>query len=268
MDEWDKIIRRKVSGLDTPPPGTGWQPARGWEKLQGQLKPVRPLRPVRRWTWYHAAAAAFVILLVPFAVMLADIYRQQAQINRLSAQLARTRPAVPQPLPAPPAGRTAPEAPPPLVRATAVKPAGREKRKPAPATPVPGTAHATRQPAAVPAPESEATRLAQEPVPAVPGAVVEAANMAPPAPGGDSEARLLRLVGTSPKREATSVTIVFQGTGPGTDGLEVMASTTDPAPGAPRRRLLRAFGGVKREENLSATPEPSRNILSLLNKHQ
>ena len=250
MDEWDKIIRRKVSGLDTPPLGTGWQPARGWEKLQGQLKPATPLRPARRWTWYHAAAAAFVILLVPFAVMLADIYRQQAQIDRLSAQLARTKPAATQPLPAPPAGRAAAEALPPLARGTAAQSAGRKKRKPAPpATPVSGTAHDNRQPAA-------------------PGPAVEATSLAPAAPGGDAEAQLLRLVGTSPKREATSVTIVFEGTGPDTNGLEVVASTTDPARRTPRRRLLRAFGGSKREETLYAQPPAAHNILSLLNKQR
>jgi HAMP domain-containing protein len=268
MDEWDKIIRQKVSGLDTPPPGTGWQPARSWEKLQAQIKPAAPLRTRHRWPWYYAAAAAFVILGVPFAVMLSDIYRQQRQIDRLAAQLAQTKPAVTPP--APVAGEARPAAsavPPPPARAAAAKTP--ERRTPAPLAPrVPGAAGKARQPEALPPTEPEATRLAQQPVPAVAGSVVEAAHPQPPAPAEDAQARLLRLVSTAPKRTATSVTIVFEGTGPDPTGGSVLASTTEPAPEVPRRRFLRAFGGSKREETLSAKPEPPNNILSLLNKEK
>jgi hypothetical protein len=75
-------------------------------------------------------------------------------------------------------------------------------------------------------------------------------------------------VGTAPKRKATSVTIVFEGTGPDPTGGEVLAAAAEPAPAAPRRRLLRGFGGSKREETLSAKPEPPHNILSLLHKEK
>jgi hypothetical protein len=98
--------------------------------------------------------------------------------------------------------------------------------------------------------------------------VEDAAKTGPPAPAGESGAQLLRLVSPAPKREATSVTIVFEGTGPDTVDVTVLASTTEPAQVAPRRRLLRAFGGFKREESLSAPSEANHNILSLLNKQQ
>jgi hypothetical protein len=267
MDEWDKIIRQKVSGLDTPPPGTGWHPARSWEKLRGQSEPAAPLQAGRRWPWYYAAAAAFVILGVPFAVMLSDIYRQQGQIERLSAQLARSRPAAAPPAPVVEARPAASAVPPPPARAAAAQKS--QRRTPAPlATPVPGAGRAARQPGASPATEPEATRLARQPVPAVTGPAVEAANPLPPPSAEDSQARLLRLVSTAPKRKATSVTIVFEGTDPDTTGGEVLASTTEPAPEVPRRRFLRAFGGSKREEILAAKPEPPHNILSLLNKEK
>jgi hypothetical protein len=267
MDEWDNIIRQKVSGLDTPPPGTGWQPERSWEKLQAQLKPAAPLRPRHRWPWYYAAAAAFVILLVPFAVMLSDIYRQQRQIDRLSAQLAQTKPAVTQPAPAVAEVRpSVPAVPPPLARATAAKTAGRSKPVPAPRDS--GTTGKVRQPAALPTPAPEATRLARQPAPAVAGPAVQVANAQAPASPEDSQARLLRLVSTAPKRKATSVTIVFEGTDPDTTGGEVLAAAAEPAPEVPRRRFLRAFGGSKREATLAAKPEPPHNILSLLNKEK
>jgi hypothetical protein len=159
----DKIIRQKVSGLDTPPPGTGWQPARSWEKLQAKPEPAAPLQPQRRWPWYYAAAAAFVILLVPFAVMLSDIYRQQGQIDWLSAQLAQTRPASVPPAPVAEEARPAtPAGPPPLARAATANNPQRRTTAPA-ATPVPGTGRAARQPVALPATEPEAMRLAQQP---------------------------------------------------------------------------------------------------------
>jgi hypothetical protein len=103
-------------------------------------------------------------------------------------------------------------------------------------------------------------------VPAVAPPAVEAAD--PQSPAEDSQARLLRLVSTAPKRKATSVTIVFEGTDPDTAGGEVLAAAAEPAPEAPRRRFLRAFGGSKREETLAAKPEPPDNILSLLNKEK
>ncbi len=266
MNESDKIIRQKVSGLDTPPPCTGWQPERSWEKLQAQCKPAAPLRPERRWPWYYAAAAAFVILLVPFAIMLSDIYRQQDQIDRLSAQLAQTKPAATPPAPVVMETRPAASAvPPPLARAAAAKtPERRILASPAPR--VPAVTGKARQPEVLPATEPEANRLAQGSVPAVAGPALEAANPQPPAPAEDSQARLLRLVSTAPKRKATSVTIVFEGTNPDTTGGAVLASTTEPVPEVPRRRLLRAFGGSKREEILSAKADPPHNILSLLNK--
>ena len=269
MDEWDKIIRQKVSGLSTPPPGTGWQPERSWEKLQAQLKPAAPLRPSRRWPWYYAAAAAFVILLVPFVVMLADIYRQQRQIDRLSAQLAQAQPAAVAPAPAVGEVRPAdPAGPPPLARAATAK--NPEKRTtPTPLAPrVTAVTRPVRQPEASPATEPEATRLARQPVPAVAGPAVQAANAQAPAPAEDSQARLLRLVGTAPKRKAASVTIVFEGTDPDPTGGEVLAAAAEPAPAAPRRRLFRGLGGSKREEALSAKPEPPHNILSLLHKEK
>ncbi|MBD0258041.1 MAG: hypothetical protein ICV83_20190 [Cytophagales bacterium] len=266
MDDWDKIIRQKVSGLDTPPPGTGWQPERSWEKLQAQLKPATPLRHQRRWPWYYAAAAAFIILVVPFAVMLSDIRRQQGQIDRLSAQLARTKPAATPPAPAAvEAGPAAPKVPSPPARAAAAKKPERRTAAP-PAPRVPAADGNARQPGALPTTEPGGTRLAQQPVPTLTGPLVETAGTQPPAPAEDSQARLLRLVNTAPKRKATSVTIVFEGTDPDTTGGAVLASTTEPAPEVPRRRLLRAFGGSKRDETLSAKPEPPHNILSLLNK--
>jgi hypothetical protein len=236
--------------------------------LQEQLEPAAPLRPQHPWPWYYAAAAAFVILLVPFTVMLSDIYRQQSQIDRLSAQLAQTKPAVAPPAPAAvEAQPAATDVSPRLVGVPGAK--SPERRKPLPATtPVPGTGRPARQPEGLPVPKPEATRLAQQPVPAVTGPAVEAANPQPPAPAEDSQARLLRLVSTAPKRKATSVTIVFEGTDPDTTGGEVLAAAADPAPEAPRRRFLRAFGGSKREETLSAKPEPPHNILSLLNKEK
>ena len=271
MDEWDKMIRRKVSGLDTPPPGTGWQPGRSWEKVQGQLRAgsvpaENPGKPARagRWTWYHAAAAAFVILLVPFAVMLSDIRRQQGQIERLAAQLARTQPATPRPVPAPPPEATAPAALPPATPA---------RREPEP--PVIAATQGKRnphQPVTPPAPEPAAEpvagRLAHGPVPAVPQTPAEAAPPGPPAAGEHSKAQLLRLVSTAPKRKATSVTIVFAGTEPDTTESEVLAANPGPAPANPRRRFLRAFGGSKREETLAAPIQAPNNILTLLNKQR
>ncbi len=276
MDEWDKMIRQKVSGLDTPPPGTGWQPERGWGKLQGQLaagrSPVEnPGQPARagRWTWYHAAAAAFVILLVPFAVMLSDIRKQQGQIERLAAQLARTKPATPQPVPAPLPQPVPPEAS-PLAR---VMPPEAAARRQPPAGPTKKRERNPRQPATPPRPEPAtapvADRLARQPVPAVPQTPVQAAVPGPAVPEEDSPARLLRLVSTAPKREATSVTIVFAGTEPDATGGEVLAASPDPTSVTPRRRFLRTFGGRKREETLAAPLQaPSNNILSLLPKPQ
>jgi hypothetical protein len=267
MDEWDKMIRQKVSGLDSPPPGTGWQPDRGWEKLQGQLKPVKPLRPARRWPWYYAAAASFVILLVPFAVMLSDIRRQQGQIERLAAQLAQAKPATPPPAPSP---RPVPPEASPLARA--MPPATAARRQP-PAGPVAKRERNLRQPATPPQPAPAAApvadRLARQPVPAVPQSPVEAAAPGPAVPEEDSQARLLRLVGTAPKREATSVTIVFAGTQPDPTGGEVVAANPGPDAVTPRRRFLRTFGGRKREETLAAPLQaPSNNILTLLTKPQ
>jgi|GEM_PF-3322636 len=273
MDEWDKILRQKVSGLDTPPPGTGWQPGRSWEKVQEQLAAEKLLaenneKPARagHWTWYHAAAAAFVILLIPFAVMLSDIRKQQGQIERLAAQLARTKPAALPPVPGP----AAPEAPAPLARATPPKTAARRKPEP-PAAPATQGERSLRQPATPPEPAAEpvADRLARQPVPAVPQTPVEAALPGPPVPDGDSQARLQRLVSTAPKRKATSVTIVFPGTEPDTTAGEVLAANPGPAPATPRRRFLRTFGGSKREETLAAPLQaPSNNILTLLTKQQ
>ena len=279
MDEWDKIIRQKVSGLDTPPPGTGWQPGRSWEKLQGQRRAERSLaenpgKPARaeRWTWYHAAAAAFVILLIPFAVMLSDIRRQQVVIQRMEAALARERQKIPTTHSAPPAGPAAPGAQPPLARATPPTTAARRKPEP-PAVPMTREERRPHQPAAPPAPEPAAEpvadRLAHEPVPAVPQTPVGAALPGQPAPADDSPARLRRLVNTAPKRKATSVTIVFAGTEPDTTGGEVLAANPGPDPATPRRRFLRSFGGTKREETLAAPLQPpSNNILLLLTKQR
>jgi hypothetical protein len=134
--------------------------------------------------------------------------------------------------------------------------------------PVADTRHAARQPKELLAAEPEATRLAGQPVLDAPDPVDEAAKTAPPATAGESGTRLLQLVSTAPKRKATSVTIVFAGTDPDTTGGAALAATADPAPAAPRRRRLRAFGGAKREESLSTPSEAPHNILSLLNKQQ
>ncbi len=88
----DQRIRQKLDGLDTPPPQTSWQPGQSWEKLQSRLATGKPTAAFRPLPWYYAAAAALLILLVPFGVMLADIRRQQAQIEQLAAELAKQGP--------------------------------------------------------------------------------------------------------------------------------------------------------------------------------
>jgi hypothetical protein len=236
MDEWDKIIRQKVSGLDTPPPGTSWQPERSWKKLPvgaaaGESFGEQTGKPPRGggWPWYYAAAAAFVILLVPFAVMLSDLREQQAQIERMAAALARDQQkmsAIRRDLPKP-SPVTVP-GPVPVLRETSVavrrpRPKSFHTRRPAPVADI-------HLPAALPP---------VTPAEALPPAVVPADEEKRMVHTKQEEKQLLRvLVARAPRKQApTRVTILFSGNGTGTDPARVAAQT----PPSPRRKSFRIF---------------------------
>ena len=267
MDEWDKIIRQKVSELDTPPPGTDWQPNRSWKTLREGLPPAADARSKQLRAW-HYCAAALVILLVPFGVMLSDIQSQQAQIDRLSAQLKMTQAGGTKPVTRLPAHPVPGKILLPMPAQAVNRVSAGEKSMPrrvAKATPA-VRPRLSAQPDALPVTEPAEPLLAQQPEPSGTQPSREA-NPQRTAPRENAAAQLLRVVNTSPRRKVSSVTFVFEGPGDSTSRNDLAAQTA-PTSGEPKKRFIRIFQGSKPEEVSSDSHVASHNILSILTKKQ
>ncbi len=269
MDEQDKRIRQKVSELDTPPPGTNWRPERSWKRVQEQVQTEKAVQR-QQMPWYSYVAAAFVILVVPFSVMLSDIRKQQARIDQLAAQLKSTQSIATQPAVVQPVDEALSlPAPAPVEVYASAKEEIAAKR--APKTQV-GRAKEvvsqTQKLAAPPDADSAAVLVARVPESSVANPAGEASSEEKTVRAETPAARLLQVVSTGPKRKATSVTFVFEGTGPDTVREVEGAAQTALSNKSPKKRFLRAFGGSKREEVLSGQPQAPNNILTVLTKNQ
>lgn len=251
----DGLIRQKLAGLDTPPPQTSWLPGQSWEKLQNRLASEKPaaFRPL---PWYYAAAAALFILLLPFAVMLTDIRRQEAQIDQLSARLEKNngQPAASERV----AGGKTPVKPEP-VRAGEEPASAEEKHT------------VKRVPRITPAGTPPQRKLPVAEKTVLPDALFARQPVAHPEekmPEEKAENRMLQaetpstgqahIVISRAKRKTTSVTVHF----PGSDSGRSEGRLAGESPNQPHKKTFRVF--ARRPDWEGSQPAPSGPVVSVL----